>query len=143
MLSGGLATRDYARLGPLSFRPSQLCMNSLHQFRMTSFTFCKYVRNRINYQSTVKCVVKKKKSVFKSYAKLKIEICPQVVPFCKYCHNLLVSNRWSNTTSTPCYFKAINLVLQQAYRALISPPLDSGYPHPQSQVACPLSLLWG
>ena len=34
----------------------------------------------------VKCVVKRKKSAFRSYTKLKIEICPQVVPFRKYCH---------------------------------------------------------
>ena len=30
--------------------------------------------------------VRWKKRVFRSYAKLKIEICPQVVPFHKYCH---------------------------------------------------------
>ena len=45
-----------------------------------------YLRNRISYRSAVKCFVKKKKSAFRSYAKLKIEICPQVVPFHKYCH---------------------------------------------------------
>ena len=45
-----------------------------------------YLRNLISYRSAVNCVVKRKKSAFRSYAKLKIEICPQVVPFCKYCH---------------------------------------------------------
>ena len=45
-----------------------------------------YLRNRISYRSAVKCVVKRKQSAFRSYAKLKIEICPQVVPFRKYCH---------------------------------------------------------
>ena len=39
-----------------------------------------YLRNRNGYRSTVKCIVKRKKRVFRSYAKLKIEICPQVIP---------------------------------------------------------------
>ena len=45
-----------------------------------------YLRNRISYRSAVKCFVKRKKSALGSYAKLKIETCPQVVPFRKYCH---------------------------------------------------------
>ena len=48
-----------------------------------------YLSNRISYRSAVKCVVKRKKSTFRSYAKLKIEICPQVVPFRKYCHKYI------------------------------------------------------
>ena len=40
-----------------------------------------HLRNRVSYRSAVKCVVKRKKSAFRSYAKLKIEICPQSGPF--------------------------------------------------------------
>ena len=48
-----------------------------------------YLRVWTSYRSTVKCVVKRKKSAIRSYAKLKIEICPQVVPFRKNRHILL------------------------------------------------------
>ena len=51
--------------------------------------------------------------------------------------NSLVSNRWSDITSTPSYFKAIELVLQQASRVSHFPAL--GFRMSSSAVAGGLS----
>ena len=80
-----------------------------------------YLSNRISYRSAVKCVVKRKKSAFRSYAKLKIEICPQVVPFRKYCHILAPCNHFpqqSFQSDRRC--STDNCCKLQAHRTLVA-----------------------
>ena len=62
-------------------------LRKTREFSSKVWSHTVYVRNWTSYRSTVKCTVKRRKSAFRSFAKLKIEICPQVVRFCKYCHN--------------------------------------------------------
>ena len=67
------------------------CLNTV--FSTTHFIFPHfaqvYLKNRTSYRSTIKCVVKRKKSAFRSYAKLKIKISQLLSHFVSILLNVL------------------------------------------------------
>ena len=82
-------------------------MSFSRQHTFHNSTLCVSISQKPNsYRSTVKCIVKRKKSTFRSYPKLKIEFCPQSSPsgpFSQILSHIITENTSSVGLSNPVY----------------------------------------